>query len=277
VPARFYDPTVAPQGQFFWPYSGDTSLTEAADNTIVWVDADVGSTVTGAATPRRAITRDEKCNACHLRLSYHGGSRLGAQICVGCHAPDKTDYGNRPKDGNGVVLATTFDNIEERSVHFKVLIHRIHTGGRSGPASLQLTPPYTAGGGYVRITTNATTGAITLSTPRFRDMGEFPNDLANCTLCHDGQSYRLENLPADARPTIANETATLLHVDLTTAHAASEGVKPMTAACDGCHATAFAAFHAAQYTVGGKEQCVSCHGAKGAQSVDRVHGITASP
>ena len=237
-----------------------------------------GPTGTGDGTPRRVLMQADKCNRCHLRLTYHG-SRTNPAICIGCHAPDKTDYGNRPKDANGVVLSTTFDNVEERSLQFKVLIHRIHTGSRSGPASLKLTAPYTGSGSYVRTSTSSTTGVITAgSSPRFRDMGEFPNDQANCLVCHDHGCYHLENVPADARPTIVNETSTLLHVGSAATHTPAErGVPPMTAACNGCHATAFAFFHAASYVTGGKEQCVSCHGAKGAQSVDRVHGIPVAP
>jgi len=282
APAKFYDPPAAPGtpgvfGQFYWPYSGDTSLTEVADNAFVWIDADAGATGAGSAQPRRMLTQVDKCNLCHLRLVYHGG-RTNPAICIGCHAPDKSDYGNRPKDGNGVVLTTTFDDIEERALHFKLLIHRIHTGSRSGPASLELTPPYTGSGGYVRTTTSST-GVITVSsTPRFRNLGEFPNDQANCTICHYQGSYHPENIPADALPTWGNETAKLLHVGGTAAHPANEpGVLPMAAACNGCHATAFAQFHAAQYTSGGKEQCLTCHGAKGSQSVDRVHGIPVAP
>jgi OmcA/MtrC family decaheme c-type cytochrome len=275
-PAKFYDPTVAPNGQFFWPYSGDTSLSELADNTVVWIDADAGATGVGNPKPRRMLMQVDKCNRCHQRLTYHG-SRSRPEVCVACHAPDKTDWGNRPKDGTGVfpvvALATTFDNIEERSLHFKVLVHRIHTGGRSGPASLQLTRPYTGGGGYVRASVSATTGVITASNPRFRDMGEFPNDLAKCTLCHDHPCYRVESVPADAPGTLANETPTITHLG-TSAHGADEvPVPPVTAACMGCHATAYSALHTAKYITAGKEQCVSCHGAKGSYSVERTHGL----
>jgi OmcA/MtrC family decaheme c-type cytochrome len=217
----------------------------------------------------------EKCKVCHYRIQFHQG-RTQAEYCPTCHAPDYTDWSRRTKYAAGdapspalvgtVNLGSTFDGIEERSLHFKVLIHRIHTGGRSGPASLQLTRPYTAGGSK--------------STSRFRDMGEFPNDLAKCTLCHASTCYRVEMVPADAAGTLANETPTIMHsqpapgVTPTSAHGADEvPVPPVTAACMGCHATAYAQAHTAKYITAGKEQCVSCHGAKGSYSVERTHGL----
>ncbi|WP_242345812.1 OmcA/MtrC family decaheme c-type cytochrome [Anaeromyxobacter terrae] len=237
-----------------WPYTGET-VTEVADNALAWVDTSTGALGSGAPAPRRTIVDLQKCNACHLRLSYHGGVRNQTAYCVICHAPDKTDWRSRPKDAPGNTnLAATYDDVEERSLHFKVIIHRIHTGGRTGPA--ELTKPLASYGG-----------------PKFRDMGEFPNDLARCTLCHLEGTYRLESIPSNAAATIANETGTILHA-ASTAHSPDEPAKPaLTAACTGCHGTAYSAFHVARYTSDGKEQCLSCHGVNGAQAVDKVHTL----
>ena len=51
----------------------------------------------------------------------------------------------------------------------------------------------------------------------------------------------------------------------------------VTAACLSCHATAYAQFHTAKYLIAGKEQCVSCHGAKGALSIVKAHALPAAP
>jgi OmcA/MtrC family decaheme c-type cytochrome len=243
-----------------WPYTGET-ISETADNAIAWVDTATGTLGSGAPVPRRLIVDLEKCNACHLRLALHGGGKNRIEYCLACHAPDKTDWGSRPKDlaGNtnlaaNIVLAATYDNVEERSLHLKQFIHRIHTGGRVGAAQLATPLVYYRG-------------------PKFRDMGEFPGDLQQCTFCHLDGTYRIESVPADAAPTIANETGTIRH-QATNAHAPDEPTTaPISAACGSCHGTAPTAFHMARYTSDGKEGCLSCHGVKGAQSVDKVHAL----
>jgi OmcA/MtrC family decaheme c-type cytochrome len=243
-----------------WPYTGET-VTEIPDNAVAWVDTATGELGSGAPSLRRTIVDLKKCNACHQRLTFHGG-RNQVEWCAACHSPDKTDWSRRAanaKDLAGNVnLAATYDGIEERSVHFKVLVHRLHTGGRAGPAELSAITPFTIYG---------------YSGPTFHDDGAFPNDLQRCTACHLEGTYRVESVPADAAPTIANETGTIRHL-ATTAHSPDEpATPPVSAACLGCHGTASTAFHAARYTSDGKESCVSCHGVKGAQSVDKVHAL----
>jgi OmcA/MtrC family decaheme c-type cytochrome len=255
--APFWDATAK---RLVWPYTGE-SVTETADNAIAWVDTATGELSGGVPSPRRKIVDLEKCNACHLRLTFHGG-RNQIEWCVACHAPDKTDWSRRvaiAKDLAGNVnISGTYDGIEERSIHLKVLVHRLHTGGRSGPAELSAITPFVIYG---------------YSGPSFHDDGEFPGDLQSCTLCHLDGTYRIESVPADAAPTIANETATIRHL-ATTAHGPDETTTaPISAACGSCHDTAPTAFHIARYTSDDKEGCVSCHGVTGAQSVDKVHAL----
>jgi OmcA/MtrC family decaheme c-type cytochrome len=257
VVTKLYDEAAS---RFAWPYTGET-VTETADNATAWVNTATGTLEGGDAAPRRRIVTQEKCNACHLRIQFHGG-RNSVEWCIACHASDKTDWARRAvaaKDVAGNVrLGGTYDGIEERSVHFKVLVHRLHTGGRHGPAELSLLEPFVIYG---------------YSGPTFHDSGEFPNFLARCTVCHLDNTYRIESVPADASPTVANETATILHLG-TTGHSPEEpSMAPVGAACQGCHGTSYAAFHVARYTSNGNEQCVACHGMTGAVSVDKVHAL----
>ena len=104
---------------------------------------------------------------------------------------------------------------------------------------------------------------------------EFPGDLRTCTLCHSGKSYLVENVPADAPPTVANETATIRHAASTTAHSAGEpSTPPIQAACLGCHATGASIAHAQSKTVGGVETCKQCH-SQGPVAVEVAHGLAA--
>jgi len=249
--------------QFRWPYTGE-ALTEPPLNPTVYVDTATGTFTAGvpdAAVPRRRIVSQEKCDRCHDPIPVHGSTRMRVEYCLVCHGPDRTDWAVRPKVSGFVNLAATYDGLEERSIDFKVMIHRIHTGGREGVASLEGIEPHVIYGRY--------------GTIWFFDHGLFPGDLADCTSCHEGKTYTVEAVPADAPPTRANETPTVLHAADTAAHPETEPViPPIQAACLGCHASGATQDHARRNTLGGVEQCASCH-VRGALSVDVSHGLAA--
>lgn len=76
----------------------------------------------GNATPAKFETiTDEGCNRCHGVLTAHG-TRQGTQMCITCHSPQ------------------TSDPETSRTVNFKVMIHKIHTG--SDLPSVQQGQPY---------------------------------------------------------------------------------------------------------------------------------------
>lgn len=248
---------------FRWPYTGE-QVTESFDNPIAYVDTATGTwtpAAPGAAVPRREIVAEARCLECHGRFELHGGQRHQVAYCLVCHSPEKTDWAQRPKTGGAgtnVNLGATLDGVEERSIHFKVMVHRIHTGGRKGIASLEGIEPHVVYGFG--------------GTPWFFDEAVFTQDLADCTECHVGTTYRIESVPADAPPTVANETPTIRHAG-TSAHAAGEpATPPIQAACLGCHATGATMDHVVRKTVDGVEQCAQCH-ARGALSVDVAHGL----
>ena len=254
-----YGPYVKAQDVFLWPYTGET-VTESPDNPVVYVDTGTGVWPPDGPVPRRAVVEEQNCLRCHGRFELHGSQRHQVEFCLICHNPTTTDYPVRPKTAAGFVnLDGTFDGIEERSVHFKVLIHRIHTGARTGAASLEAIAPFLVYG-------NGTS-------PVFFDDVIFPGDLRNCTLCHTGKTYLVENVPASAPPTIANETANIRHAANTTAHSAGEpSTPPIQAACFGCHATGATIAHAQSKTVGGVETCGQCH-SQGPVAVEVAHGL----
>ncbi len=241
---------------FAWPYTGET-VREVAKTNLVYVDSATGVwTPEGppAPAPRRTVVSTEKCLRCHGRFEIHGGARNLVQYCLFCHTPVLTDYSRRPKlAGTGSVnLGATYDSVEERSFQLKVFLHRIHTGRRQGGASLEGIQPVF----YARTT--------------FRE-GLFPGDLANCTNCHEGKSYLVENVPAGAMPNYSNETGVLRHT--TSAHPPDEQpTPPITAACLGCHAAGPTIAHAASYLSEGVERCGPCH-EKGPYSTEVVHGL----
>ncbi|HET6922564.1 MAG TPA: hypothetical protein VFI16_05400, partial [Anaeromyxobacteraceae bacterium] len=247
-----------PSNSFPWPGTGET-VVEWAGNPVVYVDTALG-TIGGSPVARRQVVEQARCQECHQRLSLHGGLRNQIEYCLMCHAADRTDRAQRPKDAGGNVrLSSTWDGLEERSVHFKVMVHRIHTGARRGRAELSGIAPYVIYGFN--------------GNSFFFDEVEFPGDLRNCRLCHAGETFAVESVPADAAATVANEAGSILHAGTAVHPAGEPRVPPVQAACLGCHATDPARLHAAKHTLSGVEQCRSCHGGRGTLSAYGAHGL----
>ncbi|MGB8930303.1 MAG: hypothetical protein WCC48_03525, partial [Anaeromyxobacteraceae bacterium] len=288
--------------EFAWPYTGE-SVSEYASNPIKFVDLSTGTVATDPAAARRSVVDQGNCERCHLELNLHGANRHDVAHCLLCHTPDMTDWDKRPRDtrtvadggvlGSGTVLLSdpvdplaslkrwgfaTLDGIEERSIHFKTMIHRIHVGERVGAASLEGIRPFVV---YAMSYTPSSP-----PNPYFFDDVRFPGELANCELCHLKDTWTLESIPAGAQPTTANERSSLRHTaafnadgsvktPAVAAHTSASDPKvlPITATCLSCHTNGAAVDHAAGKTSGGVEQCATCHGSGGAESVRKWHAV----
>lgn len=95
----------------------------------------------------RNVAANAACNECHIKLGFHGGDRIQIGLCETCHNPGTTDANS----GNVVDL--------------KVMIHKIHAGE-------ELSADYTIWG--FNNSENDYSSVV------------FPQDLRNCTTCHDG-------------------------------------------------------------------------------------------
>lgn len=135
------------------------TVRDAGDNRTVYFSVD--GTRTEA---RRRVVDINKCNACHVNLSLHGGNRNEVETCVMCHNPNQTDATRRPADQRPA-----------ETVDFKTMIHRIH----SGP---ELNTPYIVYG---------------FGGTRYDFSGvHYPGDRRNCSACHVNGS---ENVPLGER------------------------------------------------------------------------------
>lgn len=103
------------------------------------------------------IVKTATCNECHNKLEAHD-ARIETQYCVMCHNPGST--------GKGQVGTT----VGPTTVDFKVMIHKIHRG--------EHLPSVATGGDYG---INGYSGSLV----SFKDV-VFPQDIRNCTKCHDG-------------------------------------------------------------------------------------------
>ena len=100
-----------------------------------------------ASAATRDIVASAKCNECHNQLTAHG-TRVDTRLCVTCHNP-------------GSWVAGT----PNTAVDFKVMIHKIHKGA-SLPSVVAGTPYLVNGTDFSKVT--------------------LPQDVRNCTKCHDG-------------------------------------------------------------------------------------------
>ena len=187
----------------------------------------------GEAVPRRKAVKTENCNVCHWKLQPHGEQRNNTEFCVMCHNANHTDADKRK---------TAKGPMPPENVHYKRLIHRIHTG-------INLGEPFIVYGGPAASPVPVNLGEV-----------RFPGDRRNCAKCHEKGANELP-LPAGLLPTA------LPQADGTTRY-----LTPIMSACVGCHTKEPAKAHMeAQIAAVGRESCVVCHGVGREFSVEKMH------
>jgi OmcA/MtrC family decaheme c-type cytochrome len=180
--------------------------------------------VTGEVTPRRTVVTTEACDVCHDVLMAHGGNRRNVEYCVVCHYPAAQDADQRPAD-----------QLPSRSIDFKFMVHRIHTGE-------ELTRLYTIyGHGESPVT--------------FNDV-LYPGDRRDCAKCHSDETFSVPS-PGVEETVDAREFYS--------------PIPPNSAACLGCHDELDAAAHTYNNTAPFGEACGACHDADAAFAVTKVH------
>jgi OmcA/MtrC family decaheme c-type cytochrome len=181
---------------------------------------------------RRHVVDDAKCNACHKDLHLHGENRVGVDYCVMCHFPSATDISRR-----------TAQQLPPESIHFKTMIHKIHTGEN-------LTTPFTiyGFGGSVNDFTEV----------------RFPGDRTQCTICHTTASVVNLPVPEESLPTVVSDGVQVVST-----------TQPMRASCMSCHDDVTANVHALlQTNSNGVESCEVCHESGAEFAVATVHKQT---
>ena len=199
----------------------------------------------GAVASGREIVTSAKCNECHNKLEAHD-ARSNTQYCVLCHNPGTTAKGT-----DGTVTGPT-------PVDFKVMIHKIHDA--------DALPSVVAGGDYGIYGFSGLTS--------FKDVA-FPQDIRNCTKCHDGtvgapnataQGDNWENAPNKAACSSCHDD--VYFGTLPDATKAYETVSHITQAAN----------FTPPVTVGPDptdDMCVQCHGVGQVADVSVLHTIPA--
>jgi OmcA/MtrC family decaheme c-type cytochrome len=132
-------------------------------------DSDVAAAsldfVPGGGTPTSyATVTDDRCNQCHGFVQAHG-SRRTVPLCITCHNP------------------STGDPETSRTVDFKVMIHKIHSGSTL-PSVQQGDAARAAGGtgpGYFIVGFNQTVVDFSDVVFPYHNHG-----VQHCTVCHSG-------------------------------------------------------------------------------------------
>jgi OmcA/MtrC family decaheme c-type cytochrome len=212
----------------------------------------------GAVEPRRATVYANGCNACHLKLAEHGGSRQNPEYCVFCHHPNNTNDERVSRVEGETVTAHTVD--------FKVMIHKIHRGE-------ELEQPYVLGGFPLPNAGNPAGTPI--------DFGEtrFPGDLRACWTCHAAGSFELPLaqgvLPSRSEVlTCTEDPSADADAYCNTRSSVEVFTAPTTAVCTACHDSPYTFAHAEIMTsAGGLESCTTCHGPGSAFDIARYHAL----
>ncbi|MCU1279816.1 MAG: hypothetical protein JWM53_3362, partial [bacterium] len=246
------------------------------------VDFSVGG---GAIRPRQVIA-DAACNACHVVVQAHGGSRqnVGSQ-CSGCHTKGAVDRtvgakgiactasaqcpGNAAgwetcQDTNADSVADTcvisVDPTPNQPIDFAVLIHDIHF------ARLRA--------GYAERNNLVSPGALVVigfqNSASVFDTELFPQDIRNCKTCHGDAG----GICSTTKPCGVGQAC----VGATCVNQA--WMAPSARVCTSCHDEDTVFGHAALNTWTDPsgavvETCETCHGADAEFAVAKVHQISA--
>ncbi|MGB7293297.1 MAG: OmcA/MtrC family decaheme c-type cytochrome [Thermodesulfobacteriota bacterium] len=216
------------------------------------------------AVPRRmAVDSSTKCIACHgvfsKDFSIHGGIRNDSEYCVLCHNPSHDSLSRQLPPIGEMTLTNT--------VHYKVMIHKIHTGeDLTNKPYLLYSPPR---------------GTFPDQVERPVDFSEvrFPGDRRDCETCHLAGTNLLDAgrgvlgsgvLPSTNHEFIREESNKTVTETFFT--------EPVIAACTACHDSlvvneAGDALTGENHPGGAQPDgaCVGCHGVGEFLGVKEVH------
>ena len=179
--------------------------------------------VIGAAVPTNVypgFVTDEKCNACHGDLRFHGNGRKGVAGCVMCHTGGAED---QPTPANGQTQDPAPDTID-----FKVLIHKIHAARDLSVVQNGGKYDIVGFGGNVSDFSTALTPVM-------------PDGPKNCAVCHATDAWKAPvgrtdvNVWKVACTACHDSAAVAAHAALNTLPNPITG-EPGTEACATCHA-----------------------------------------
>jgi hypothetical protein len=256
-----------------WAYVND-SVTVAGSSVRGAANASIDFALGAAAPTRpRQVVTDAACNACHVVVQAHGGSRAGAgSLCSTCHTEGSVD---RTVGSKGVACTTSAtcaawetctagacviatDPTPGQPIDFSILVHDIHY------ARLR--------GGYAeRNNFNAGKLQVVGFNNGLNDFTDvlLPVDVRNCATCHaDAGGSCSASAPCGVGQRCSGGTCVN-----------DAWLHPSKRVCTSCHDEDATFGHAAIMTWtdpsgAAVETCEVCHGEGAAYAVDHVHALT---
>jgi OmcA/MtrC family decaheme c-type cytochrome len=224
---------------------------------------------------RRTVINNNKCANCHEWFEGHGGNRvLNMEICLLCHVPNLSSSGRGIASPSADIVAQLGPDpltYPEATQNMKEMIHGIHA------SSIRTTD-------YEHVRDRS--GGLYYNWSEVT----FPNDIGNCLVCHDENTYDLplaENVLMTTNRTtgVANgqdaTTAAVRDARKTVPNATDWVITPATGACYSCHDSADTVAHMEALggaidknrsdVLGYVENCVACHGPGSILPVGEVH------
>jgi OmcA/MtrC family decaheme c-type cytochrome len=208
--------------------------------------------------PRRQVIDNGKCNNCHNKIEFHGGTRSTPEYCLLCH------NANNPNDDRISRLESS--TILAGPTHLKPMIHSIHMG-EDLPVDVIL-------GGNPSPSASNPAGSQ-------HNFGEvrFPRPANDCAACHTEGTWSLP-LPSGVLPSLSylltctEDPAADADGYCNTRTSTSVYTQPATAACTSCHNSPDTIAHAEVMTSSsGVESCTTCHASGSTYDPDRYHAL----
>jgi OmcA/MtrC family decaheme c-type cytochrome len=233
------DPTKTPGSNGVYVYTMTAKIPAGAAGSYT-VSLESVNTVTLMAGTMKQTTGNDMAKPVQYYFSVDGSAVIprrqvvATEKCAACHQNLGFVHGGARGDTQQCVQChnpTLTDGTSKQSVSYATQIHSIHRGEN-------LTNPYILG------TTN------------YQEV-RFPGDLRDCTTCHVNNSYRVENVGAQA--------------SVASPGGFTPTTSPIAAACQGCHDDKSTASHALANTSSLGESCATCHSASSEFAVDKVH------
>lgn len=216
--------------------------------------------------PRRQVVSMATCTTCHEDrvgvFNKHGGNRHNdVQQCILCHNNNSTDIDRRELNPRPYIDLPHPDGQREQATNFMVMVHGLH----STAAGFRRDDLWITGFG---------------SWSHWDSGSSFPGNIANCTQCHDGNTYYPVSRELEPRGTTVDSLGGSSNVD------AHWKVSAAMAACSSCHDSTGAQVHMTQnggvsgdpwnqptIDASSFETCSTCHGPGRVADVRTVHGL----
>lgn len=234
--------------------TGLTSVVFANPINLIYDFIPATGAVIKSADAQREITDIAKCNSCHGKLGFHGGSaRVEAKYCVICHT-DQRKYGNAEAgttttgyNGTSKVYGAaadvnTYKINNQAQGDFVTMIHRLHMSSKLAKTGYNYAGIVFDKGGYPQdpgLCRKCHDSNAPTTTPQGDNWRVKPSRLA-CGTCHDGIKWSdgTGSTVANAAAYKAQKTALGIAPTAMAATGHVGGAALNDSACVTCHSAA---------------------------------------